>query len=592
MHHGEPSRIIGLGVLFLFMCHEVDAKALTVYMNKVWPAHNPVETYRYYDFPFCSPSVVRDGSMSLGQILRGDRLVSSVFSFTESESVSNKVVCDKELPADDVGSFIEAIRDKYLYEIVVEGVPISVAFGKQTDDRSFLCMHMKFTFGLSPSRELISGSVDCIEYIELHSSQSQKVKFLYSSEWTNITDSDHLSQRHQLNSVLSLLGVTNSGKVSASFHWISIMNSLILTMMILALVLIILVRVVRSDLASYFPGETEMVEVGEEDTNTHALWKLLHGDVFRPPVHRMWLCAAVGSGVQLVLVGCMVAVIGGVFGSGAQRGTLATAGVVMYMISSMLSGYVSSRMYQRIGGVKWTWNILVTALFFTGPAFLVWSILNTVAIFHGSTAAFPFLTILQLFAMWALVTLPLTIVGGILGRQHGMKRSREIPFPVKTNRLCREIPKNNSVFTSMKFQIVATGFIAFWSIYLELKFVFQSLWLDSQVYSLYGILAVAVLLLFLLVTALTVLFAYFHLNAENYKWWWRAFLSGGAVALFFMIYCGYFYATSQMSGVVQSSFFFLYSLLIAYAMALAAGAISFAATYHFVWFIFQNVKSD
>ena len=41
-------------------------------------------------------------------------------------------------------------------------------------------------------------------------------------------------------------------------------------------------------------------------------WKLLHADCFRPPKHRLFFCAAIGSGAQLfsmvmmiVLVGCV-----------------------------------------------------------------------------------------------------------------------------------------------------------------------------------------------------------------------------------------------------------------------------------------------
>jgi hypothetical protein len=53
---------------------------------------------------------------------------------------------------------------------------------------------------------------------------------------------------------------------------------------------------------------------------------------------------------------------------------------------------------------------------FAGPVFLTWWFLNTVAIVYNSTAAFPFPTILQMFAMWALVTFPITVLGGVLGR--------------------------------------------------------------------------------------------------------------------------------------------------------------------------------
>lgn len=74
------------------------------------------------------------------------------------------------------------------------------------------------------------------------------------------------------------------------------------------------------------------------------------------------------------------------------------------------------------------------------------SILNTIAILNGSTAAFPFPTILLVFTLWACVTFPLTVIGGIVGRQMAIfrgKRNDNSCFPCKTNKLPRHIPQHN-----------------------------------------------------------------------------------------------------------------------------------------------------
>merc|ERR1719515_532501 len=109
------------------------------------------------------------------------------------------------------------------------------------------------------------------------------------------------------------------------------------------------------------------------------------------------------------------------------------------MISAAIGGYVSASLYQKLGGEKWAWNIFVTALMFVGPGFVIWAFLNTVAIMYNSTAAFPFPTILLMFAMWACVTFPLTVLGGIVGRHRAIKQcaTGESLFPCKTNKLAR-----------------------------------------------------------------------------------------------------------------------------------------------------------
>eukprot|EP00879_Flechtneria_rotunda_P027948 GHRR01030008.1.p2 GENE.GHRR01030008.1~~GHRR01030008.1.p2 ORF type:complete len:100 (-),score=20.82 GHRR01030008.1:26-325(-) len=44
----------------------------------------------------------------------------------------------------------------------------------------------------------------------------------------------------------------------------------------------------------------------ERDLNEETGWKLVHGDVFRPPQRRMLLAACVGTGIQLCLLGLFV----------------------------------------------------------------------------------------------------------------------------------------------------------------------------------------------------------------------------------------------------------------------------------------------
>merc|ERR1719171_1047757 len=161
------------------------------------------------------------------------------------------------------------------------------------------------------------------------------------------------------------------------------------------------------------------------------------------------------------------------------------------MITATVSGYTSANLYQKLGGEKWAWNIFVTAVTFVGPLFVIWSFLNTVAILYGSTAAFPFPTILLIIAMWACVTFPLTVLGGIVGRHRAIKsQEKDAVFPCKTNKLAREIPQARW-YQSPLTQMFATGFLPFSAIYIELHYIFNSIW-GPRIYTLYGILLIAV----------------------------------------------------------------------------------------------------
>lgn len=61
-------------------------------------------------------------------------------------------------------------------------------------------------------------------------------------------------------------------------------------------------------------------------------------------------------------------------------------------------------------------NVLLTVALFCGPLLITFSFLNTVAIAYHSTAALPFGTICIILVIWALITFPLTVVGGIAGK--------------------------------------------------------------------------------------------------------------------------------------------------------------------------------
>merc|ERR1712216_809255 len=81
-------------------------------------------------------------------------------------------------------------------------------------------------------------------------------------------------------------------------------------------------------------------------------------------------------------------------------------------------------------------------------------------------------------------------------------------------------------------------------------------------------------------------------NAEDYRWWWRSYLSGASVSLFFLAFCVYYYFSTNMSGVLQTSFFFLYSGLAAYAVSLVMGSLGFLAAMRFVFYIYSQIKSE
>jgi transmembrane 9 superfamily protein 2/4 len=138
------------------------------------------------------------------------------------------------------------------------------------------------------------------------------------------------------------------------------------------MVAMILVRALHRDISRYND------DTAAEDAKEEYGWKLVHADVFRPPLRfPMVFAALVGSGVQLLLMTFATlafALLG--FLSPANRGSLVTAFVLLFVFLSSFAGYHSSRLYKMFRGTDFKKNTLVTAFLFPGAIFSIFMILN------------------------------------------------------------------------------------------------------------------------------------------------------------------------------------------------------------------------
>merc|ERR1712151_1024763 len=105
------------------------------------------------------------------------------------------------------------------------------------------------------------------------------LQFSYSVQWAYLP---FIAPSQALE--LQLKSTMPHGHQNMDIHWLAIINSFVLMLLILSLFLLIIIRVVRSDLSRYLQLSDEELDSMEEETG----WKLLHADVFRPPQHRLW----------------------------------------------------------------------------------------------------------------------------------------------------------------------------------------------------------------------------------------------------------------------------------------------------------------
>ncbi|TQD69774.1 hypothetical protein C1H46_044693 [Malus baccata] len=269
-------------------------------------------------------------------------------------------------------------------------------------------------------------------------------------------------------------------------------------------------RVLKNDFVKYAHDE----EAAEDQEETG--WKYIHGDVFRFPKYKSLFAAALGSGTQLFTLTVFIFILAlvGVFYP-YNRGALFTALVVIYALTSGIAGYTATSFYCQLEGSNWVRNLLLTGCLFCGPLFLTFCFLNTVAIAYTATAALPFGTIVVIVLIWTLVTSPLLVLGGIAGKNS----KAEFQAPVRTTKYPREIPPLPWYRATIP-QMAMAGFLPFSAIYIELYYIFASVW-GHRIYTIYSILFIVFIILLIVTAFITVALTYFQLAAEDHEWWWR-----------------------------------------------------------------------
>lgn len=189
--------------------------------------------------------------------------------------------------------------------------------------------------------------------------------------------------------------------------------------------------------------------------------------------------------------------------------------------------------------------------------------------------------------LWALVTVPLTVVGGVLGKN----TRAEFAAPCRTNKYPREVPEL-AWYRGVVPQMVMAGFLPFSAIYIELYYIFASVW-GHKVYTIYSILFIVFCILCVVTAFITVALTYFQLAAEDHRWWWRSFLAGGSTGLFIYAYCIHYYvARSDMNGLMQATFYFGYNAVVCLGFFLLLGYVGWRSSLAFVRRIYRAIKCE
>ncbi|KFD55131.1 hypothetical protein M514_04049 [Trichuris suis] len=571
--------------------------------------------FDYYSLGFCRPiDHLHYKKENLGEIFRGDRIVNTPFVVRMKQNEACHLVCASEekmnsLSVEETNLMIQRIKEEYRVHLLVDNLPCATRttlgndgeytfvrgypLGFMIGDETYVNNHLVFFLyynKVGPNAYRIVGfevealSVDHSTYSvagnscsslnvklpqRLDKSSANSLYWSYSVQWRE-------SDIQWTNRWDKYLAMHNT-----QIHWLSIVNSTVTVLFLAGALGAIIIRIVRKDIAQYNRLHDS------DDALEESGWKLIHGDIFRPPPRSTLLVALVGSGIQvfgMALSTIVLAAIGML--SPSSRGALMSTALFLYCFMGLFSGYFAGRLYKTFRLTNWKKAAIKTACLFPGFLFLTGFVLNMLTASQHASNALSFSSMLSLLSMFVCIDIPLVMVAFRFG-------FRKQPYvnPVRTNQIPRQVPEQ-PIYLNLMFSMLFAGIVPFLAVFLELFFIFSAMW-QNQFYYLFGFLFIVFIILVVSTALISVVIVYFLLAAENYHWWWRAFFIGGSQAIYVFLYSVYYYMTKlQMVGFTAKILYFSYTFLISITFWLLAGTVGFYAAYAFVRKIYSAVKID
>ncbi|CAF5021363.1 unnamed protein product, partial [Rotaria sp. Silwood1] len=317
-----------------------------VYVNRL-NSFESVLSYQYSYFPFCTVNDEPSPIENLGQVLIGERIQPSPYKFHFLKNYNCRYVCAKKFTSTDANQqkmlkrLMKGIILNYQQHWILDNMPITLCY-KNTEnlefcsrsfpigcyvsksgqtkkscsirdgknDTFYIFNHLDFeityhnelgetrrsTFGEDSSRiisakiqvnSLNSNRCDRTTGPVMFQSTSKDIEipFTYSVKFIKINEI-HWASRWDY--IFKSLPQTR-------IQWFSILNSLVVVLFLSGTVAIILLRTLCKDNPRYSRI------VGTGSAKEQFGWKLIDGDVFRPPQKGILLSTLVGNGIQITM---------------------------------------------------------------------------------------------------------------------------------------------------------------------------------------------------------------------------------------------------------------------------------------------------
>ena len=549
----------------------------------------------------------------IGEILSGNKIRESNYEILINKNEFCKKLCTTTLSHESLDKFQWLLTHSYSLNLYLDNLPsalgkfdiytkeisylynegIPIGYSLNSYDEIFIYNHYTFKIDI---HEVQKDKFEIVGFSIFPASIKQNDIFLGCKDTNNLTDyelrnipqdlseGDNITFTYDVYFQQSNLTMVSRWDkylhLSSQIHWFGIINSNLIILIFTIIIILIICRQIKLDIDVY------NIQVTGDDIIDEFGWKQVCNDVFRKPINSMFLSCFIGTGTQLFfmvffsLIICIIGVI-----KPETRGNLVLILIIDFIIMGFLGGYISSRVYKMFYGKYWLKNALLTSTFYPCFIFLIFFLINLFFYLEKSDVTFNFYQIITFLFLWFCFSIPLVLLGSLLGI-----KKKIIKFPCRINPCPTKIPEKEWYF-KIKYLIWLTGLIPFAAIFIEFLNLMTSLW-RNQIYYLFGFLFIALLVLIIVSSEISIIICFFCLCKGDYNWWWKSFFIGGSVSIYTIIYSIYYFLYLNITRFSTFIIYFSVMTIISSIIFLICGSISVIFTFIFLYKIYSMIKID
>lgn len=187
---------------------------------------------------------------SLGEVLNGDRLTSTLYQLNFGVEKDGVVLCHKKLNQKDVSKFRDAIMKDYYYQMYFDDLPFWAFVGKIEDElwtldgkgpKYFLFKHVQFDVLYNGNQVIeIHALGDPSHVVDITEDIDLDVTFTYNVRWneTSILFKNRMARYSR----------ASAEPVNHQLHWFSIINSIVISVLLMAFFAVSMMQRLKNDL--------------------------------------------------------------------------------------------------------------------------------------------------------------------------------------------------------------------------------------------------------------------------------------------------------------------------------------------------------